>query len=148
MAENELTVSILNDLIRTSKDGEQYFEHSVEHVQDSQLKAFFIRRAHEVSVSAAELRDLVVSLGGVPVDAPSVDRASHRYWNDLESAIDLAVLDEVERGEGFALKAYRKAAEQTLPSEVRSVVLRQFDGVRHHYEEVKTLRDSAHTAAG
>ncbi len=69
MADNDLTVSILNDLIRTSKDSEQCFRCSLEHAKNPQLKAFFTRRTHEAAKEAAELQSLVISLGGIPVDS-------------------------------------------------------------------------------
>jgi uncharacterized protein (TIGR02284 family) len=144
---NDLTVSVLNDLIRTSKDAEQCFAYSTRHVQDPQLKAFFIHRTREAAKDVTELQDLVVSLGGIPIDSPSIGHLWHRYWIDLKTAIDLAVLNEVERGEDFTLKVYRKAAEQSLPPAVRTVVLRQFDHAHHNYDEIKGLRDSAQALA-
>lgn len=147
MVDNNLTISILNDLIQTSKDGEQGFQQAAEHVQDSQLKAFFIRRSHEVSISVAELQDLVVSLGGIPADSSTFGGSLHRYWIDLKTAVvsndSLAVLNEVERGEDHALNAYLKASEYDFPPLVRSVILRQLNGAQRNHDEVKALRDNA-----
>ncbi len=147
MTDSEDIISTLNDLIETSRDGEEGFRSSAENVDDPQLKAFFIRRSQEVSNSVRELQDLVRSLGGEPATSTTIGGALHRRWIDLKTAITsndtVAVLNETERGEDVALKAYREAAEMDLPAQVRLVVLRQLEGAKRNHDEVKRLRDLA-----
>ncbi|MNC79822.1 hypothetical protein D3C75_1324120 [compost metagenome] len=60
-----------------------------------------------------------------------------------------AVLNEVERGEDHALKAYKDALEKLakLPlaagSEVIPMVERQYHGVQRNHDQVKALRNAA-----
>lgn len=145
MMSNDEAISTLNDLIEISKDGEQGFLKSSETVDDPQLKTFFYRRSQEVKESVLELQDLVRALGGEPANSASIGGYLHRRWIDIKTAImnndNLAVLNEVERGEDLALKAYREAAAKDLPPMVRLVVLRQLDGAQRNHDQVKQLRD-------
>lgn len=144
-------VSTLNHLIEISKDGEQGFLKSAESVDDPKLKAFFLRRSKEVKESVIELQELVRELGAEPTDSESIGGYLHRRWIDLKTAIssndNYAVLNEVERGEDVALYAYREAANQDLPPQVASVVLRQLNGAQRNHDDVKQLRDTAELQA-
>jgi uncharacterized protein (TIGR02284 family) len=145
MVDNNDVIAILNDLIETSKDGEEGFRSSAEHVDDARLRDFFLRRSKEVGESVRELQGLVSALGGVPVNATSIGGTLHRRWIDLKTALtandNLAVLNETERGEDVALAAYRDALEIDLPQEIRAVVIRQLEGVKRNHGLVKQLRD-------
>lgn len=91
------------------------------------------------------------TLGGKVVDYALIGGYLHRRWIDLNAAIltndELIVLNEVERGEDVALKAYREAASKYLPSEVVLIVLRQLNGAQPNHDEVKQLRDAAELQA-
>jgi len=138
--------STLNNLIETSKDGEQGFRTSAENAQNAELKQLFMRRADDCARGAAELQAIVARLGKEPEDSGSVAGAIHRGWVNLKAAVanrdDLAILEECERGEDVAKAAYRSALEKTdLPAEIRTVVQKQYDGVLRNHDEVRNLRD-------
>jgi len=86
MADNDEIISTLNDLIEVSKDGEEGFRSSAEHVDEPQLKTFFLRRSHEVATSVQELQDLVRALGGEPASSTSLGGALHRRWIAIKTA--------------------------------------------------------------
>jgi uncharacterized protein (TIGR02284 family) len=148
---NKETISTLNDLIETCKDGEEGFRTCAEDLHDPQLKITFTERAEKCAAAAAELQELVRSLGGNPETTSSVSGALHRRWVDIKSLItgkdNLAVLKECERGEDVALKNYRAALAKDLPQDVRSLVERQLAGVQLNHDRVRQLRDSAQAAA-
>ena len=143
--------SILNDLVETSKDGEKGFRTAAEDTQNVELKSIFTQRAADCSKGAAELQQLVASIGGEPEQGGSMAGAMHRGWVDLKSAVtkrdDLAILEECERGEDVAKARYRKALEETLPEDVRSVVQRQCDGAMRNHDQIRDLRDQYRTRA-
>lgn len=151
MADNDDIISTLNDLIEVSKDGEEGFRSSAEHVDEPQLKTFFLRRSYEVATSVQELQDLVRSLGGEPASSTSLGGALHRRWIAIKTALTsndtVAVLNETERGEDVALATYRKAAEKDLPTHIRFVVVRQLEGAKRNHDQVKQLRDAARAEA-
>ncbi|MDZ3993703.1 PA2169 family four-helix-bundle protein [Pseudomonas sp. Teo4] len=150
---NKDVINVLNDLIEYSKDGEKGFKASAEDVKNTQLKAFFVQRAGECASAAAELQNDVRRLGGDPETSTSISGDLHRGWVNLKSMVtgkdEEAVLNEVERGEDHALKAYKEAREKlvrlgrgiTDPSYM--IVEKQLQGVQRNHDQVKALRDAA-----
>jgi len=139
------TVSVLNDLIETSKDGEQGFLKAAEDATDPKLKTLFTSRAEECARAVRELQARVVQLGGKPEDRGSVSGALHRGWVDVKSALSSrdnhAILAECERGEDVAKKRYREALDKDLPADVRALVELQFQGVLQNHDRIRDLRD-------
>ena len=152
---NKESISILNDLIETSKDGEKGFQTSAEDIKNPTVKAFFVSRSAEIATAVRELQAEVRALGGDPETSSSVSGTLHRAWVDLKSTLtgkdDVAILNEVERGEDVALKAYKearqKAIEKNLPTKVTDLIDRQLQGVQANHDKVKALRDTARAAS-
>ncbi|MHC6227299.1 ferritin-like domain-containing protein [Pseudomonas sp. X10] len=150
---NKDVIDVLNDLIEFSKDGEKGFRESADDVKDSQLKTFFMQRAGECGSAAVELQSEVRRLGGDPETSTSVSGDLHRGWVNLKSMLtgkgEEAVLNEVERGEDHALKAYKDAREKLIKhglavsDPLYTLVERQLQGVQRNHDQVKALRDAA-----
>jgi uncharacterized protein (TIGR02284 family) len=139
------TISVLNNLIETCKDGEYGFQASAEHAQDPQIKALFLSRSRDCREAAAELQTLVMQHGGKPEDRGSATGTVHRGWVAVKGTLagysDLAMLEETERGEDTALARYRAALKDDLPSGVRSIVEAQLQGVKRNHDQIKAMRD-------
>ena len=144
-------ISILNNLVETSKDGEQGFRTSAEDTKSADLRKVFLERAESCAKGAAELQQCVARLGGNPEERGSVAGAVHRGWVNLKAAAtdrtDLAILEECERGEDVAKASYRKALEQQLPEDIRQIVQRQYEGVQRNHDLVRNLRDRYRASA-
>ncbi len=55
-----------------------------------------------------------------------------------------AVLVECERGEDYAKGRYKKALEEEeLPSDIRSLIQDQYQGVLANHDRIKALRDQS-----
>ncbi|HEY2021785.1 PA2169 family four-helix-bundle protein, partial [Paraburkholderia sp.] len=138
-------VSVLNDLVETSKDGEKGFLKAAEDAHDEQLKAMFRSNAEDCARGARELQDAVQAMGGKPETGGSMSGALHRGWVDVKSAVtdrsDHAILVECEKGEDVAKKRYHDALEKELPADVRAIVERQYQGVLKTHDQVRDLRD-------
>jgi uncharacterized protein (TIGR02284 family) len=138
-------VAVLNDLLATSHDGEYGFRICAEEVKSPQLKQFFNERATLCAQAASELNQLIASDGAKPATGGTASGAMHRGWVHVKGAVgansDLSMLEECERAEDAALARYRKALEQNLPPEVRSVVERQAQGAQRNHDQVKALRE-------
>ncbi|MFN2287705.1 MAG: PA2169 family four-helix-bundle protein [Chromatocurvus sp.] len=140
-------IEVLNDLIETSKDGEEGFKQCAENVERPDLKTLMMDRAKECEKAASELQTIVQRLGGTPEDSASMSASMHRRWVDLKSTLTgesaQSVLDECERGEDVAKENYEDALEnQALPPDIREVVERQYQGVLRNHDQVKALRDA------
>jgi len=144
-------ISQLNELIETSKDGEQGFMKAARDAQSPELKTLFTQGARRCAEGARELQDLVRSLGGDPEKTGSTTAALHRGWINVKEAVtgrdDKAILEEVERGEDYAKAQYRKAVDEALPANVKAVVERQYRGVISNHDKVRALRDQFRAAA-
>jgi uncharacterized protein (TIGR02284 family) len=145
---NDDIIDALNDLIETSKDGETGFRDAYEHAQAPELKQVFLARAEDCRNAVIELQGLVSRLGGTPEDSGTLTEAMHRGWASAKGALSgysaQSLLEETERGEDVAMDRYRKAlGADDLPSDVRAVVERQFEGVKRNHAQIRTLRDQA-----
>jgi len=144
-------ISQLNELIETSKDGEQGYMKAARDAQSRELKTLFTQGARRCAEGARELQDLVRSLGGDPEKTGSTTAALHRGWINVKEAVtgrdDKAILEEVERGEDYAKAQYRKAVDDALPANVKAVVERQYRGVISNHDKVRALRDQFRAAA-
>ncbi|WP_263262593.1 PA2169 family four-helix-bundle protein [Pseudomonas sp. RIT-PI-S] len=140
-------VKTLNELIQTCKDGQEGFKACADDVKNPELKALFVKHAQECGSAAGELQAEVTALGGSPEDSTSVAGDLHRRWVDVKSIFtgksEEAVLNEAERGEDVAIKAYKEALAQPLPANVYAIVERQFHGVQRNHDQIKALRNIA-----
>lgn len=152
---NKESISLLNDLIETSKDGQKGFEESAKDLKSPQLQQFFREHAIACGTAVRELQTEVRALGGDPETSGSVSGSVHRAWVNLKSSVtgksDEAVLNEVERGEDHALKSYKealeKATEKNLPTNVVALIRKQLEGTQRNHDQVKLLRDQVRRAS-
>ncbi|WP_433736824.1 ferritin-like domain-containing protein [Pseudomonas putida] len=147
---NKEAIAVLNDLIETSKDGQKGFKTCAEDIKHPELKTLFVQRSNDCATAAAELQSAVRSMGGDPQTSTSVSGDMHRRWVDVKSMFtgkdEEAVLNEAERGEDHALKAYRQAMEKISKHNlvgIRDIVERQYHGVQRNHDQVKALRNQA-----
>ena len=144
--DNDETISTLNDLLESCRDGEYGFSASAEHTQSADLKTLLSRHAQECRTAGMELQALIRQLGGKADEGGSVTGALHRGWVSVRGTLsghsDQAMLDECERGEDSAVASYRKALNKNLPANIRSVVDKQAQGTQKNHDEIKALRDS------
>jgi len=145
------TISVLNDLIETSKDGEEGFNKCANDLKKADLKSAMVKRSQDCRTAATELQQLVQSMGGKPETDTSLSGDMHKRWIGLKELVtgkdDVAILNECERGEDVAKKNYSEALEKDLPSDVRAVVEKQYQGVLRNHDQVKALRNAARASA-
>ncbi|MGQ2992541.1 MULTISPECIES: PA2169 family four-helix-bundle protein [unclassified Variovorax] len=138
-------LSILNDLLENSRDGEYGFRACADEVEDTQVKQVFENRAVQCAAAAEELATLIRALGGKADQGGSVSGALHRGWVHVKGTLGadsaLSMLEECERGEDSAVARYRKALKNDLPAEVLAVVQRQADGAQRNHDQIRDLRD-------
>ena len=147
---DDKTISTLNNLIETCKDGQEGFKQAAEGIQRSDVKSVFYELGQQRAKFAGELQGLVREMGGDPETTSSTSGALHRGWINIKSAItgkdDAAILNEAERGEDVAVNAYKKALEENLPANVQTVVQQQSTEVKAGHDKVRGLRDAANSA--
>ncbi len=144
--DNDKTISTLNSLLEISHDGHKGFSKAAEHAKQADLKILFSEYAAACASGAQELERLVRSLGGKPQDRGTLGGAFRRGLTEIRvstsSHTDRAILEECEKGEDVAKKAYADALKEDLPAEVRIAVARQNAEVIAHHDKVRDLRDA------
>jgi uncharacterized protein (TIGR02284 family) len=138
-------LNVLNDLLEVTKDGQKGFERAAAEVQEPAVKSLLTECAASCRSGAQELETEVRKLGGDP-DQGSMTGALHRGWVNVKSAVTghdaKAVLNECERGEDYAKAKYSSALETgDLPSDVRTLIMNQYQGVLSNHDRVKSMRD-------
>ena len=141
--ETHATISTLNGLIETCEDGVKGFRTAAASVKHSAAKALFTSRGPTIEHAASELQAEVQRLGGTPETGGSVAAKIHRGWMDLKAAVtgqdDAAIITECERGEQVAVHNYEEARKHELPSDLRAIVERQYQGAVQNLERVRAL---------
>ena len=139
-------ISALNDLIETSRDGEKGFLACAEGVKSTPLKMMFEEAARRCTQGVTELAAKVRALGGDPERGGSATGALHRGWVNIKSTVtgmdEAAILEECERGEDAAKRSYEAALKKDLPMDVRTIVERQYNGVKENHDRVRDLRNA------
>ena len=144
---NDKTISAINDLIETCRDGQNGFATAAKDAKDAELMRVFTHYSTQRADYIRELQMRVRELGGDPDKRGSVSGTLHRGWIDLKTALTKnephAVLAECERGEDAAKDNYRDALQSAeLDTETRAIVQRQAAGVQESHDRIKQLRDS------
>ena len=141
------TVTILNKLIETCKDGEEGYRTAARSMANSDLKVLFTSYAEQRAQFAAELQAEVRRLGADPEKSGSLAAALHRGWTNLKSIVagaeEAAIIAECERGEDTAQKSYQEALGQSLPADVHAIVSRQLASIKEAHHRVHALEMAA-----
>ena len=141
------TISTLNKLIETCKDGQEGFRLAAEAVTDDEdLKGFLFSCSLQRSKFAGELQNELIALGEPePSELTTFKSVLHRGWINLKGVLtghdDHAILVECERGEDTAVADYRKAMASDLSAPLHEIVNRQFQEVLATHNSVRGLRD-------
>ena len=80
-------ISMLDNLIETSKDGEEGFRACADNVNNPALKAFFEQKAQRCRDGAVQLQHIVREMGGDPERTGSTAGAMHRFWVNIRGTL-------------------------------------------------------------
>lgn len=139
------SVSVLNELIAVCEDGANGFAKAAEDALDASLKQLFAQYSRQRKSYSAELKEEVVTLGGKPEQSGHAMAPLHRGWMSLKEAFgdkDKAIIDECEAGEDSAVKAYRKALQESLPPPTLEIVMSQLAEVLEAHGKLSALKHS------
>ena len=147
--QNDKVVSSLKNLIEICHTGHQGYTTAAENIKNGEYAALFRSYSAQRHAFENELKQHVNRLGG---EAESTNAsglladaagALHRGWINIKSAVTgggiEALLDECERGDEAAVKAYQEALEQPFPQDIAQVVRQQYHSIQEAYTRVKGL---------
>lgn len=149
--DNNTTISTLNNLIETCKDGQNGFQTAAEGIERADIKSVFYEYSKQRAQFAGELQSLVKELGGDPEESGSLAASVHRGFINIKSVVtgkdETAILEECERGEDIAVKAYKDAMEANLSGAASELVSRQYQSVKEAHDRVRDLRNANRAAS-
>jgi len=142
---NDKIISMLIDLIETSKDGERGFALASKDNREPGLTGMLKEGEESCRAAAAELQEQVRQLGGEAEDGGTVKATVHRGWISVKAVMisrdSKSILEECERGEDYAKTRYEDALKLDLPEPARLIVERQYQSVIATHGRVRNLRN-------
>ena len=139
--------STVHHLIERCKDGVKGYTTASEDVEDKDLKELFRKYAVQRDSMITELQDYLHRMGKTDEETSSLEGTLHRAWIDIKAALSSKdrkrILEECERGEDYAVKAYEDALTKSLPGELKPIVEQQFQDVKNAHDHIRSLRDAA-----
>lgn len=138
-------ITLLNGLIETCKDGEKGFREAAEDIDIGYYQILFQEYARQRSQFASALQQEVRKLGGNPDRKGTMAGTIHRGWMNLRSAVNQKtnelIIRECERGEEAALKNYGNALKLDLPESLKTLIITQYQTIRHTHGRIKAMED-------
>lgn len=139
------TVTVLNRLIITSKNGEHALRAAAEEAWHAELKQALTSYSHFFAEAALELQEAVRKAGGNARGLGTFDNTVHRAWMHIHAKMygrnENTILDDVERDEAEADLMYAEALHDwDVSPEVHALIERQAESARRHHAEIRELR--------
>ena len=139
----------LNNLIKLSRNSEEGFRVAAENINNRGLKTLLKAYAGQYAQLKQELKQEVQRLEGQLKERRSLLGTIHRGWITIKAAMTIerirserAVLHEVCRGQGYALKQYAKALNGSLPAETHQLVMQQQEIVQEIAQQAYNMADN------
>ena len=142
------TLSVIENLIEINNDGNHGYRLAADKIENPEYKTLFHAYAQQRAQFGAELEREANLLGRDPDAGESVLGALHRGWINIKAAVaggdSEAILAECQTGDKAAVEAYEKALQTTnLPTNVESLIRRQYADVVEAYNKIKTFKHVA-----
>jgi uncharacterized protein (TIGR02284 family) len=94
-----------------------------------------------------DLQKHVAEQGGAPEASGTILGGAHRFFVGLKSAVlgrdRTAILQEVERGEGEAIRRYEQALDKDLPAHLASVISQHLARLRSDRDRVASMNKAS-----
>lgn len=139
------TVTILNRLIVTSKNGESALASAADEAWHEELKQSLSEYSAFFGQAARELQEQVRKIGGTPRELGTFGNTLHRTWMHIRAKAlgrrEDVILDDVEQDEFEADFMYADAIRNwDTPPEVHALLERQAGEARRRHDEIHALR--------
>ncbi len=138
------TVSTLNRLVRTCRDGEAVCRAWSEAASSPDLQELLLERSAEWARQADELQALVLLFGGRPARMGTISGQLLEAWIILKSVVlgrsDLPVVLDWEHAQRGALRRYQNALGGRLSERIRRTLTLQAARLSAHHHRLEDLR--------
>jgi len=141
---NEDTISHLNSLIETCRNGELGYAEAAKHVEDTRLQTVLEGYSKERAGFVRALQAEVKKLGGTPAESGTLGAALHRGWLEFKAVATLgdggAILSACETGEDSAWTHYKHVIDSEITGESRAMVEKQWEKVKEAIAHLQHLQ--------
>ena len=138
------SLGTLESLTTTLLDSVNGYRDAASNAEGSRFQEIFRRNANERSRVAEDLRTEITRLGGNAPDDGSFLGATHQRFLDLKAAVtgrdELAIVNEVERGEDYLKEKFETALKADLDPQTRSVIETAYQSVRKGHDQMRDLK--------
>src|SRR5581483_3864746 len=139
------TITLLNRLIVTSKNGEEALRAAASEAHHDELKRSLMEYSRFFHDAAHEMQETVLKLGGHPKAVGTFGNTVHRWVLHMkaltEGRNEAVILDSVEDDEREADERFEEAVSRwETPPEVHAMLERQRDEARRRHEAIRDLR--------
>nr|WKN36417.1 PA2169 family four-helix-bundle protein [Tunicatimonas sp. TK19036] len=143
--DHKKTIKTLHDLIQINREGERGYKEASENIDLPEFKTLLYRLSQQRALFRGELEDILhKDFKDDAIVKDSIASKAHRTWMDFKSALtghdNKAVLDECERGEEHAIKAYGEVFDGRLPDYIEKVALNQLELIRGTLSQVREFK--------
>jgi uncharacterized protein (TIGR02284 family) len=140
----EETISCLNELIETSRNGQLGYAEAARLVNDTRIQTVLEGYSKERAGFVRALQAEVEKLGGTPADSGTLGASLHRGWMDLKSALTAgnagAILAACESGEDSAWTHYKHVTDSDISGASRTLVDKQWEKIKEAIFHLKHLQ--------
>ena len=144
------TITLLNRLIVTSKNGEEALRAAASEAHHAELRQSLVEYSHFFADAAHEMQEMVQKLGGHPKGIGTFGNTLHRWVLHMRALIagrnEAMILDTVESDEREADARFEDAVShwETSP-EVHAMLERRRDEARQRHEAIRSIRQRLDT---
>lgn len=147
--DHKACIEALNDLIKINNDRIIGYRKAIEELKDNEnddLKSLFNSMVTESKGYQTELSEMVQEYGGDVTDASTTGGKLYRGWMDVKAFFSgndrKAILENCERGEDAAQKAYQEALDDDdVMQETKALISDQKQSLRRSHDKIRALRD-------
>jgi uncharacterized protein (TIGR02284 family) len=144
MLTRDQVIDALNELVQITEDSHEGYRGAAETAAETDLRVLFHDLSTQRGAMVRELHTNVAGQGGVPAEAGTLFASARRAFAGLRAAVlgndRQAILREIERGEGEAVRRYERTLERDLPPDVSAVVSRHLYRLRGDRDRIADLR--------
>ena len=144
------TITLLNRLIVTSKNGEEALRAAASEAHHAELKRSLMEYSQFFHEAAHEMQEAVHKLGGHPKGIGTFSNTLHRWLLHMkaltEGRNEAGILDSVESDEREADARFDDAVSHwETPPEVHAMLERQRDEALRRHEAIRSMRQRLDT---
>ncbi len=147
--EQKKMIENIEGLKKITEDSTKGYGQAGDNAKDAELRTLLLRLSQQRKLFAAELADMLRSLGGNPDTGSTTAGTLHRKWLDVKATFtghdNEAVIDECIRGDRKAVDAYDETLAGHAPDYVKTKLQEQRRLVSGAVDQLKAIKTTVLT---